>query len=265
MKWTEDAENAIKKVPFFVRKKVRARVEKDATELGRNRITLDIVQSSRKRFLSSMASEIKGYQIDTCFSNGDCPNTCVSGDKLISRLTRVLEEEDLLTFIKQRVTGDLKFHHEFRVTLAECPNACSQPQIKDIGIIAAQHPRVGDTPCSSCGACVDICKEKAVSLPDEADRPDIDFSTCVSCGACIRACPTGTLETHLTGFRVLLGGRLGRHPRLARELDGLFNEDQVIEILRKCIAHYKKHSTSGQRFSALFDDEAFDDINIMFS
>ena len=29
---------------------------------------------------------------------------------------------------------DLKFHHEFRVTVADCPNSCSQPQIKDIGI-----------------------------------------------------------------------------------------------------------------------------------
>ena len=30
MQWTPEAEDAIKKVPFFVRKKVRARVEKEA-------------------------------------------------------------------------------------------------------------------------------------------------------------------------------------------------------------------------------------------
>jgi len=30
MKWTDEAEAAIKKVPFFLRKKVRARVEKEA-------------------------------------------------------------------------------------------------------------------------------------------------------------------------------------------------------------------------------------------
>jgi len=30
MKWTDEAEAALKKVPFFVRKKVRTRVEKEA-------------------------------------------------------------------------------------------------------------------------------------------------------------------------------------------------------------------------------------------
>ncbi len=30
MKWTPEAEKAVKKVPFFVRKRVRARVEKEA-------------------------------------------------------------------------------------------------------------------------------------------------------------------------------------------------------------------------------------------
>jgi len=35
MKWAPEAEVAIKKVPFFVRKKVRARVENEATVAGK--------------------------------------------------------------------------------------------------------------------------------------------------------------------------------------------------------------------------------------
>ena len=31
-------------------------------------------------------------------------------------------------------------HHEFRVSLSACPNACSRPQIVDIGLIGAVTP-----------------------------------------------------------------------------------------------------------------------------
>ncbi|RLC04011.1 MAG: sulfite reductase, partial [Deltaproteobacteria bacterium] len=40
MEWTKDAENAVKKVPFFVRKKVRARVETQVAETGKRIVTL---------------------------------------------------------------------------------------------------------------------------------------------------------------------------------------------------------------------------------
>jgi len=59
MKWAEDAEKEISKVPFFVRKKVRKRVEKEATERGCAMVSLDHVHATRKRFLSNMESEIK--------------------------------------------------------------------------------------------------------------------------------------------------------------------------------------------------------------
>jgi hypothetical protein len=41
MKWTQDAEDAIKKVPFFVRKRVRARVEKEAMTEGKKVVLPD--------------------------------------------------------------------------------------------------------------------------------------------------------------------------------------------------------------------------------
>ncbi len=64
----------------------------------------------------------------------------------------MIAAEDLLSFLKQHVQGDLKYHHEFRITIAECPNACSQPQIKDIGIIAALVPGLTNEVCTACEA-----------------------------------------------------------------------------------------------------------------
>jgi len=253
MKWDSRAEKELSKVPFFVRKKVQKRVEKEAAESGKTMVSLDDVHAARKHFLSGMASQIKGYQIDACFSQGNCPNSCVEKDTLTPRLESLLLSEDLLGFLQKSVPGELRFHHEFRISVSHCPNSCSQPQIKDIGIIAAIYPGTQDALCSGCMACVDVCKEKAVSLSHDP-FPVIDSQACLGCGACVSVCPTGSIQSKEKGYRVQLGGRLGRHPRLGRELPGIFTEGQVIDIVRACLAYYKKHNRAGQRFSALLGD-----------
>ncbi len=260
MKWTSEAEAAIKKVPFFVRKKVKVRVEKEAMDEGKNSVTLAEVKATQARFLSNMSSEIKGYQVDSCFAQGGCPNQANRSDRLLKKIEDIFEKEDLLGFLKQSVGDDLKYHHEFRVTLADCPNACSQPQIKDIGIIGASEPVVTKEDCTLCNACIDACKEKAITIDTKNQAPEIDFELCLRCGKCIDECPTGTIAEGKKGFRIQLGGKLGRHPKLAVELNGIFNEDETVSIVKKCIDFYKKHSTKGKRFAEILEEEGFDQI-----
>jgi len=264
MKWTRDAESEIKKVPFFVRKRVRTRVEKEAHDGGKTVVTLADVNATKARYLSGMPSEIKGYQIDACFGSSGCPNRAVLSDRLMERIETILKKEDLLGFLKARVKGELKFHHEFRITLSDCPNACSQPQIKDIGIIGACVPELTDAACSQCEGCVEACAEGAVSLDTNRSRPAIDLRRCLNCGQCIPACPTGTIAEAWRGFRVQLGGRLGRHPQLARELPGIFEEDQVIEIVQDCLSLYKERSRSGERFAHIFQEADFETFSRRF-
>ncbi|MDH3879183.1 MAG: sulfite reductase, partial [Desulfobacterales bacterium] len=66
MKWLPEAEEAIKKVPFFVRKRVKARVENEAKEAEKPVVSFADVKATQARYLTSMSSEIKGYRIDTC-------------------------------------------------------------------------------------------------------------------------------------------------------------------------------------------------------
>jgi dissimilatory sulfite reductase (desulfoviridin) alpha/beta subunit len=188
----------------------------------------------------------------------------VISDPLLARVETVIKGADLLSFLKSRVPGDIKFHHEFRVTLADCPNACSQPQIKDVGIIGAAVPEATSEACSQCRACVECCPEQAVTLAAESRPPAIDTGRCLNCGRCIRVCPTASLAEAWKGFRVQLGGRLGRHPRLARELPGIFSEDQVIEILQDCLKLYKERSLHGERFSQLFAERDFEEFSRRF-
>jgi anaerobic sulfite reductase subunit C len=235
-----------------VRKKVKARVEKEALESGKTIVSLAEVTATQKKYLFNMSSEIKGFQLDTCFGSNGCPNRAADSSGLLQKIEKILEKENLLKFLKQRVKGDIKFHHELRITLADCPNACSQPQIKDIGIIGAITPMITEKSCTLCEACIEVCRENAVTMNSQSGLPEIVNNLCLDCGQCIDVCPTGTLANGKKGFRVLLGGKLGRHPVLAKELPGIFTEDEVLVIVKDAIAFYKKHSTIGQRFSELF-------------
>jgi len=42
--------------------------------------------------------------------------------------------------------------------------------------------------CVSCGTCVDVCPESAISQGD--DKYVIDADKCTDCGTCVAECPT---------------------------------------------------------------------------
>ncbi len=74
MKWNQEAEAAISRVPFFVRRRVKKRVEEEAVRQGVGTVEMAHVVSCRNRFLKDMSSEVKGYQLETCFGSAGCPN-----------------------------------------------------------------------------------------------------------------------------------------------------------------------------------------------
>lgn len=254
MQWSEEAEQAISRVPFFVRKRVRKRVEQEARKNRAETVRVSHVNACRQRFLKQMDREVRGYQVEHCFGPGGCPNRAVEDQGLAEELEALLEQRNLRGFLQDRVQGPLKLHHEFRIVLADCPNACSRPQIVDLGVIGALWPALGDEPCSACEACVEVCKEGAVTVLDEADGPTIDPDLCLACGQCVRACPTGTLIPGRRGYRVLVGGKLGRHPQLARELPQIYSRREVLQVVAACLDHYQRHNRFGERFGEILNE-----------
>ena len=95
-------------------------------------------------------------------------------------------------------------------------------------------------------------------LSENGEANAIDLQRCVHCGSCIAACPTGTLEAGKKGYRVLIGGKLGRHPRLARELPGIHDAETVVRMITDFLAFYKSNSTHGQRFAQLLTEADID-------
>lgn len=194
MKWAREAEEAIARVPFFVRRRVRKRVEDEAERRHSCEVTLEHVRACKQKFLTNMEDEVNGYQIETCFGPGGCPHRAIKDPDLVKKLEAILASKDLRAFLKNRVSGPLKLHHEFRVSVSNCPNACSRPQIADLGLIGAARPRIYADGCTGCGACTTICGEDAIQLSETGVRPIIDGEKCLSCGRCISVCPERFLE-----------------------------------------------------------------------
>ena len=257
--WDPDAEQVLRRVPFFVRHRVRKKVEEDVAAAGRRRGTVADLEESKKRQLQRLSEGVKGYTLETCFGESGCQNAVVISAAIVSRLEELLERADLLSILRTHWGEKLKLHHQFRVTLADCPNSCSQPQIKDIGIIGETEVTCDPEACTGCGECAAVCEESAVTLEDDR-LMGIDYGSCVRCGACARVCPTEALKAGRGGYRVLVGGKLGRHPHLARELAGGLDADQVVALVSQIVELYKAHARKGERLGAVMNRIGWDDF-----
>jgi anaerobic sulfite reductase subunit C len=262
MNWTKEAEDAVSRVPFFVRKRVRKRVEEEAVNQGSRRVSIEHVRTCQKRYLNNMEEEVAGFQVETCFGPSGCPNRALDDDGIAERIEELLSGKNLRGFLKEKVKGPLKIHHEFRVSISDCPNACSRPQIADIGLIGAARPELSDNPCNGCGACVEACRESSIELKDAETGPVFDYDKCLACGKCCKVCPSGTLREGQRGWRILIGGKLGRHPRLGRELEGIIPKDKALAVVEKCVDHYMAYTVEGERFGEVIDRVGIDHPSI---
>lgn len=201
--------------------------------------------------------EFAGFQVGSCFGFRGCANRAVCDAGLAEEVRVCLRARNFKAFMQKVVPGALKRHHEFRVSISDCPNACSCPQIVDIGLIGACRPVIAGEACSRCGACIAACREGAIRLSEGA--PQVDVANCVNCGKCVEVCPTGTLQAGMRGYRILLGGKLGRHPRLATELPGIYKRKEVAGILKHWLDYYITHCREGERLGEILarEDEAF--------
>ena len=172
-------------------------------------------------------SVVKGALVITrCGGGKACPGIAPSGTILMNGLYERADELADTCPVSEKSAGT---HKRFSVSVSFCPNACSRPQIADVGVIGAVSIGLKEELCGGCGACDAACRERAVEM-DGRSRPVIN-DRCLFCGECLRVCPFDALFPAATGYRVLLGGKLGRHPRLGMELPGFRTEAEVIDIV----------------------------------
>ncbi|QJT10995.1 4Fe-4S dicluster domain-containing protein [Oceanidesulfovibrio marinus] len=163
------------------------------------------------------------YRIEPCRGcSGQCPHALPAPEGFTRSIDAAVAASGWPVFLNDACAPRPPRHHEqFRIAVACCANGCSRPHIADIGLIFSQRPAVPES-CSGCGACIAACPDKALA-PGPDGAPSLDHSRCLACGKCIAACPEGAMTVAESGCRFMVGGKLGRRPRLATELPGLLD------------------------------------------
>lgn len=201
------------------------------------------------------------FSVDVCRggkSDDDCHFALYVAADFSGRIEEVVNNSGWPVFIEEKLGNEMRGHHAFKIRASACPNGCTKPHVADIGLIRACVPVFDHKECIGCGECVKSCPDDALSL--NGDRVVITREKCLVCGQCIGACPVEIISCARNGWRVLMGGRLGRHPRLGVELPGVYTSEEVLELIDKTLKVYMENYEHGKRFGLIFDKIGFDPI-----
>ena len=263
--WDADAEKELKKVPALLRKMVRRKIEERVLKGGADRVTtsdfkeaydnfrrLRIGKSEKELTALMPADNRPGARmviLETCHAKlSGCPYEIIDTRDLREQVEDWLKNGEPSERLRKRVKGELiLFHHKFRISISGCPNACSRPQIADVGLVGFVIPEVDPEFCSSCGLCKDACPDCAISVSDAP--PIFDTEACLGCYRCKEACPEDCIKVSEPGVRVMLGGKLGRHPHLADNIGDIKSPGNLVSILDREIGHYLESAIPGERYS----------------
>ncbi|MDO8588507.1 MAG: 4Fe-4S binding protein [Armatimonadota bacterium] len=279
MRWEQDALDAVRKAPAFLRSMIKRKVESHAASRGASVVTLDLVDDARRRARpetplrdgaaagpepagvaisseeiervvaatprSAVLSQSRFYEVKVCGGAFGCPRALFDVRAVADKITVVIEESGVAEAVASRVSGPILRHHKFSVAIAGCPNSCSQPQINDFGVQGRARVTLGPGPCTDCRECVRVCGEGSMRVDDAV--PEIDRGKCIDCGDCAAVCPTEALVVEERGYTILAGGKLGRHPQLARELAAFADEDGFTAALRVCLGVFVNEMQPGER------------------
>ncbi|GAB6158901.1 hypothetical protein JCM39194_21010 [Desulfotomaculum varum] len=188
------------------------------------------------------------YKIITCRK---CHHAVIDTEQMAKACHKVFQELDFSGRRLLGLSGAKPKHHDiFTVAIAGCPNACSQPQIKDFGLLGQAVPAVTEN-CSGCGLCTTTCPDQCIVLTEKG--PQIDTSRCLNCGQCAECCAAGAVTFSKVGYQVLRGGKLGRRPRLAEEVASLTDEQEALGWLRQTIELLLAEGLPGERLGTLLN------------
>ena len=185
--------------------------------------------------------------LETC--RGVKPGICPHGLPLPLDAVAALVELAATAPLPPALAGlarPMRRHEQFRLAVSACPNGCVRPQVADLGLIAARSVAVDAAACVGCNVCAETCPDAAITL--RHGKAVIDAAACLGCGLCARVCPVRAMTAGPVGFRVFLGGRLGRRPRLGLEVGHVLSPDAALALARRAGAVFAEHMRPGLRF-----------------
>ncbi len=204
-----------------------------------------------------MRQELRGFEVECCrgLVKG-CPHSLKRTPHLVEEIYSIASASGW----ERRFEGEggIPRHHQMlHVGISACPNACARVQIKDIGILVRCEVEVLPSRCTGCGECTSMCREGALELVEEGIH--LHGERCLGCGDCTRVCEEGALEMGERYFEVMVGGRLGRHPRFAQTIGRAHSEEEIIYFFSRVVELLDRHRDmpSARALFSLYPLESF--------
>jgi anaerobic sulfite reductase subunit C len=183
--------------------------------------------------LNTGASGKRIRTVVACPGSQVCRYGIVDTTEMAAKLDREFFGKDVPTKTKIAVSG--------------CPNSCAKPQENDIGLSGVIDPVLSEESCSGCGLCEESCPNHAIEI--ESGLPKIEELKCLNCGRCIEACPTGAWQEGPRGFKLYVGGKVGRKPKLGQVLINHLEEEEVVGTIQKVLAAFADLAQKGERIA----------------
>lgn len=171
-----------------------------------------------------------------------------------------IDSQSLGLEIDSNISTDEEFPAKIKIAVSGCPNSCTHTQVNDIGIIGITKVSLDEGGCQGCMTCQDVCREGAF-IQSSKGKISLDREKCVNCGLCIDHCASIKLDK--TFYRILVGGKMGRHPKFAQVLDDCINIPDVLAKLEQILLVYKKYALTDERMGEMIDRIGFEKFKSM--
>lgn len=165
----------------------------------------------------------------------------------------IIDAQKLSGSADKKYFGIPTVHGKFKISFAGCPSDCTRAKGTDIGFIGEVEPKWSSTKCIGCGLCAKACLEGAIVSDKKTGKPVYDISKCIFCGDCIKVCPTSSWHSGRIGCGLYVGGRWGRHPRMADFITHLFPVKNVTAVIKKTIDWYIENGKMRERIGNSID------------
>lgn len=280
MDWDKAARERLAEAPALLRGFIAKKVEELAARRGLDRVTVELWEEARRlrsgreempppEALAALVRETetrgqregKSFRLRVCGGAFGCPRPQIDVAGLADRLAREVDRSGHAERLSAAFGDRLLTHQKLALAVSGCVNGCSEPQTKDFAVLGQARPDPVPGRCTGCRKCEEACKEGAVGAGGRdltSPDPEFDRQRCLNCGDCAQACARQAIRL-TPGYRVLVGGRLGRHPRLADTLLP-FTEDEeaVLKTLRTVLKWAEEVGQPGERLGALLDRYGLD-------
>lgn len=183
------------------------------------------------------ASGPKVRTITACQGNQICP----SGN---------IDTYDIAKKLNERYFGR-ELNHKFKFGVTGCRNNCLKAEENDVGIKGALEGTWIQDQCIFCGACVKVCREKAITLENKTIH--VDYDKCNRCGRCAKSCPKDawdTKEAYIVSFGGLFGNSIVRGEA---PLGLIRDEEQLFRVTDAALEFFAEHGKPGERFKFTID------------